>query len=295
MLKIKTMKNTFDKAFAEQLDTFIDLALREDAPEGDHTSLACIPENDQCKAILKVKDSGVIAGVAVAEFVFKKVDPNSEIRVILEDGSHASYGDIAFEVKCNTHALLKAERIVLNIMQRLSGIATLANRFAFEVEDLPVKILDTRKTTPLMRFLEKWAVRIGGCYNYRDNLSDWFMIKDNHIKACGGVSKALSEVSVYKNAKGLDLLNVTVEVKNLVELHQALNAGGFKRIMFDNFEPVLLEEAVATVGGRYETEASGGINIHNVRRYARTGVDYISVGSLTHSAQSLDLSLKVID
>jgi nicotinate-nucleotide pyrophosphorylase (carboxylating) len=180
-------------------------------------------------------------------------------------------------------------------MQRLSGIATLANRFAFEVEDLPVKILDTRKTTPLMRFLEKWAVRIGGCYNYRDNLSDWFMIKDNHIKACGGVSKALSEVSVYKNAKGLDLLNVTVEVKNLVELHQALNAGGFKRIMFDNFEPVLLEEAVATVGGRYETEASGGINIHNVRRYARTGVDYISVGSLTHSAQSLDLSLKVID
>lgn len=285
---------TLDKAIHENLDDFIERTFLEDAPQGDHTSLACIPADARCQAHLLIKDTGVIAGVAIAQRIFHLVDPSSELRLFIEDGAYVSYGDIAFEVKCNTQALLKAERTVLNIMQRLSGIATLSNRFAFEVEDLPVKILDTRKTTPLLRFLEKWAVQAGGCHNYRENLSDWFMIKDNHIKACGGVGKAIEKVAAYQKENGLNL-NVTVEVRNLVELHEALEAGNIKRIMLDNFEPLLLEEAVATVNGRFETEASGGINIHNVRRVAKTGVDFISVGALTHSAQSLDLSLKIVD
>ncbi len=288
------MDTSLDKDIIEKLDNFIEQALLEDAPSGDHTSLACIPAKSRSKAELLVKDSGVIAGVEIAKLIFLKVDPTSEMEVLMPDGAHASFGETAFTVNCNTQALLRAERIVLNIMQRLSGIATLANRFAFEVEDLPVKILDTRKTTPLLRFLEKWAVRIGGCENYRENLSEWFIIKDNHIKACGSVGKAIQRVLEYQKEKNLNL-NITVEIRNLVELHEAMNTGGFKRIMFDNFEPIILEEAVATVGGKFETEASGGINIHNVRRFAKTGVDYISVGSLTHSAQSLDLSLKIID
>lgn len=288
------MDTSLDKGLLDKLDSFIDQALIEDAPSGDHTSLACISAASRCKAKLLVKDSGVLAGVEIAKHIFSKVDPESKSEVFLTDGSHASYGDTAFTVTCNTQALLRVERLVLNIMQRLSGIATLANRFAFEVEDLPVKILDTRKTTPLLRFLEKWAVKTGDCHNYRENLSEWFMIKDNHIKACGGIKNALRKVAAYQKEQGLNL-NVTIEVKNLVELHEALQTGQFTRIMFDNFEPVLLEEAVATVGGRFETEASGGITIHNVRRFAKTGVDFISVGSLTHSAQSLDLSLKIID
>jgi len=176
----------------------------------------------------------------------------------------------------------------------MSGIATQSNRFAFEVEDLPVKILDTRKTTPLLRFLEKEAVRLGGCHNYRVGLYDWFMIKDNHIEACGSVRQAIEQVAAYKKANQLETLKVTVEVRNLVEVHEGLDTGQVDRIMLDNFELLLLKEAVATVDGRYETEASGGITIHNVRETALTGVDYISVGALTHSASSLDLSLKVV-
>lgn len=279
--------------FEKQLDEFIEKALMEDAPEGDHTSLACIAPDARCRANLLVKDAGILAGLEVARRVFEKVDNTSQIAMFLHDGSHASYGDVAFQVECNTQALLRSERVVLNILQRMSGIATLSNHFAFEVEDLPVKILDTRKTTPLMRFLEKWAVQIGGCHNYRVGLSDWFMIKDNHIQACGGVREAILKVVEYQKEKGLNL-GVTVEVKNLVELHQVLEAGQVTRIMLDNFELPLLAEAVATVNKRFETEASGGVNIHNVRRIAQTGVDYVSVGALTHSVQSLDLSLKII-
>ncbi len=283
---------TFEPEFERQLARFIENALLEDSPEGDRTSLACIPPDDQCTANLLVKDAGILAGVDIAHRIFKHVEPTAEFDKFIEDGTHVSFGDIAFQVTCNTQSLLRVERLVLNVMQRMSGIATLAHEFIFEVEDLPVKILDTRKTTPLLRFLEKYAVRIGGCHNYRDSLSDWFMIKDNHIKACGGVRNAILKVADYQKKNGLDL-GVTVEVKNLVELHQVLEVGQVTRIMFDNFELPLLAEAVATVNNRFETEASGGINIHSVRRVALSGVDFISVGALTHSATSLDLSLKI--
>lgn len=283
-----------DKETQQYLDQFIEQALAEDVGSGDHTSMACIPPDAQSKAKLLVKDPGILAGVAVAERIFQKVDPKAKFERHMEDGADMSYGDIAFEVTCNSQALLKAERLVLNIMQRMSGIATLSNRFHFEVEDLPVKILDTRKTTPLIRFLEKWAVRLGGCHNYRDGLYDWIMIKDNHIEACGGIRQAIEAVNKYLKTKDLDL-GITVEVRNLVELYEVLEIGQVTRIMLDNFEIPILNEAVAIVAGRFETEASGGINIHNVRRVAQSGVNYISVGALTHSATSLDLSLKIIE
>ena len=276
----------------QQLDQFIIDALHEDVQDGDHTSLACIDPNDTSKARLLVKDVGVIAGVQIAEYIFRKVDPQMTFTTHIADGSDVKYGDIAFEVECNSQALLKGERLVLNTMQRLSGISTLASRFAIEVEDLPVKILDTRKTTPLLRFLEKWAVRIGGCTNYRDGLYDWIMIKDNHIDASGGISEAIKSVNKYLKEKDT-AMGITVEVRNLVELHKVLNTGGVTRIMLDNFELPILREAVATIGNKYETEASGGVTLKTVRKIAETGVDYISVGALTHSAGSLDLSLKV--
>ncbi len=276
------------------IDEFIEGGLREDVGAGDHTSLACIPAAARTTARLLVKDPGILAGVEMARHILLKVDPQARLQVFIEDGTPISYGDIAFEVTCNTRALLMAERLLLNTMQRMSGIATLSNRFHFEVEDLPVKLLDTRKTTPLIRFLEKWAVRLGGCHNYRAGLYDWFMIKDNHIDACGGIRQAIERVHAYQKEKGLQDLGITVEVRNLVELHEVLATGGITRIMLDNFELPLLKEAVATVQRRFETEASGGINIHNVREYAKTGVDYISIGALTHSATSLDLSLKVM-
>lgn len=275
------------------LHQFIIDALYEDIHEGDHTSLACIPADDRSRAKLLVKAEGVIAGIAVAEAIFKHVDSTSTIDVLIQDGQDIQYGDIAFYVECNSQALLKAERLVLNTMQRLSGIATLSSRFAFEVEGLPVKILDTRKTTPLMRFLEKWAVRVGGCENYRTGLYDWIMIKDNHVDACGSHTEAISEVHKYLKANHLNL-GITVEVRNLVELQEVLNKGGITRIMFDNFELPILAEAVAHVDKRFETEASGGVTLKTVRKIAETGVDYISVGALTHSAGTLDLSLKVI-
>ncbi len=275
------------------LDSFVRQALHEDVGVGDHTSRACIPEHSRSRARLLVKDPGVLAGVEVARHIFRYVDPDSSLKVFLDDGAAVSEGQVAFEVECNTRALLIAERTVLNTMQRMSGIATLSNSFKFEVEDLPVKILDTRKTTPLIRFLEKWAVRLGGCHNYRFGLYDWIMIKDNHIDACGGIPQAIRRVESYQQENGLRL-GVTVEVRNLVELYEVLETGGVNRIMLDNFELPLLKEAVAIVGRRFETEASGGVNIHNVRQYALTGVDYVSVGALTHSAHSLDLSLKVV-
>ncbi len=277
----------------EDLELFLELALAEDMGPGDFTSLACIPEESEVKGKLLVKDAGVIAGVELAEFIFKKADPSSIFEALIPDGESMSFGDVGFEVTCNARAFLKVERIILNAMQRMSGIATLSNRFAFEVEDLPVTVLDTRKTTPLIRFLEKWAVRLGGCTNYRFGLYDRFMVKDNHIDACGGIRQAIETIHKYKADNNLDLA-MTIEVRNLVELHQVLEVGGVERIMLDNFELPLLQEAVATVNKRFETEASGGINIHNVREYARTGVDFISVGALTHSAESLDLSLKVV-
>ncbi len=278
---------------ADQISHFIKEALYEDVRDGDHTSLACIPKDQISKAKLLIKDDGVVAGIELAKEIFKYCDPNSEINVFMNDGDSVAYGDIVFEVSCNSRALLQAERLVLNSMQRMSGIATLSNRFAFEVEDLPVKILDTRKTTPLLRFLEKWAVRTGGCNNYRDGLYDWIMIKDNHIDACGTITDAVNQVNAYLKENNLDL-GITVEVRNLNELDEVLAVGNITRIMLDNFELPLLRAAVQTVGGRFETEASGGITINTVREVAKCGVDYISSGALTHSAQSMDMSLKVI-
>ncbi len=285
-----TQTNTIKE---EQILAFIDQGLHEDVRDGDHTSLACIPKDARGKAKLLIKDAGVVAGVELAKMIFHRVDETAVLNVFMEDGASVNYGDVVFEVECNTQALLKAERLVLNTMQKMSGIATLSNRFKFEVEDLPVKILDTRKTTPLIRFLEKWAVRIGGCTNYRDGLYDWIMIKDNHIDACGSITQAVQQVHAYLKENNLDL-GITVEVRNLVELHEVLEVGGITRIMLDNFELPILREAVQIVNGRFETEASGGITIHKVRKVAKTGVDYISSGALTHSAQSMDISLKVI-
>lgn len=274
------------------LDQFIEDALYEDVREGDHTSLACIDPNSVKKALLKVKDVGVIAGVEFAKKVFKKLDPNSLFNTYIQDGEEVKEGDIAFEITANAQALLKGERLVLNTMQRMSGIATISSRYATELEDLPTKILDTRKTTPLLRFLEKWAVRIGGCHNYRDGLYDWIMIKDNHVDACGSIKKAIAKVHKYLEKKNLSL-GITVEVRNLVEVHEVMEIGGITRIMFDNFELPLLTEAVAIVNNKFETEASGGITLHTIRSVAETGVQFISVGALTHSAGTLDLSLKI--
>lgn len=272
---------------------FIVAGLREDVRDGDHTSLATIPPDHRSRAALKIKDYGVVAGVEVAEHILRHVDPDCTLEVHKTDGTDVLYGQIAFEVEGNTRALLQAERLVLNTMQRMSGIATLASRFAFEVGDLPVKVLDTRKTTPLIRFLEKWAVKIGGCENYRWGLYDWMMIKDNHVDASGGIRHAIERAHAYLKANNLDL-NITLEVRNLVEVHEALEVGGITRLMFDNFEIPILAEAVATVNKRFETEASGGITLFNVRKYALTGVDFVSAGALTHSAQPLDMSLKII-
>lgn len=279
-------------AYKTLLEQFVEAALKEDIGSGDHTSLACIPPSSRNKAILKVKDEGVIAGIAIAEYIIKKADPTATFEQKIEDGTAVHYHDIAFEVECNTQALLKVERVLLNTMQRMSGIATLSNRFHFETEDLNVKILDTRKTTPLIRFIEKWAVQLGGCHNYRFGLYDWIMIKDNHIDACGGISQAIDRVQAYLKDQKL-ALGITVEVRNLVELYEVLEKGQITRIMLDNFELPILEEAIAIIDKRFETEASGGVNIHNVRKIAQTGVDYISVGALTHSATGFDLSLKI--
>jgi len=274
------------------LKAFINAALREDIKDGDHTSLACIDPNAKDTAKLLVKDDGVIAGIDFAEAVFKKLDPSCKFERCIFDGDNVTFGDIAFEVTSSSQVLLKGERLALNTMQRLSGVSTMSRKFAKIVEDLPVTILDTRKTTPLMRFLEKWAVRIGGCTNYRDGLYDWIMIKDNHVDACGGIDKAIRKVKSYLKENNKDL-GITVEVRNLAELNDVLEEGGITRVMLDNFELETLQRAVGIIGKRFESEASGGVNLKTVRAIAETGVDFISVGALTHSAGSLDMSLKI--
>jgi len=279
-------------SFEKMLDSFIRLGLAEDVGEGDHTSMACIRSTRVSKAKLLVKDDGIISGVDIARRIFKEVAPAADFELHIQDGSPVKPGDIAFHVTCPTRALLMAERLVLNTMQRMSGIATVASLYAQEVEGLPVKILDTRKTTPGIRFLEKLAVVHGGCYNYRAGLYDWIMIKDNHVEACGDINLAIDRVYEYLH-KMQKNLPITIEVRNLVELQKVLDHGGVTRIMMDNFEIPILSEGVALVNKRFETEASGGITLHNVRAYAETGVDYISSGALTHSAGTLDMSLKI--
>ena len=279
--------------FDSKLEDFIQRGLAEDVGEGDHTSMATIRPTRVSKAKLLVKDDGIISGVEVARKIFKHLAAAADFELLIPDGQQVSPGDIAFYVTCPTRALLMGERLALNIMQRMSGISTITSLFIQEVEGLDVKVLDTRKTTPGLRFLEKEAVRLGGGDNYRSGLYDWIMIKDNHVDASGDISLAIDRVHEYF-AKTGKTLPITIEVRNLVELQKVLDRGGVTRIMLDNFEIPILKEAVQLIGGRFETEASGGITLHNVRSYAETGVDYVSSGALTHSAGTLDMILKII-
>lgn len=276
-----------------ELRDFIARALEEDLGSGDHSSLACIDAHARGKAQLLVKERGILAGVQAARQVFEQVDPELKMQEFIQDGQAVEPGQIAFTVEGHSRSILVAERLALNIMQRMSGIATMSRRFVDAVAGTKARILDTRKTTPTLRFLEKWAVRVGGAENYRSGLYDRIMIKDNHIDFCGSVSQALERAKSYLKEKNLGL-EITVEVRNLDELEELLKFDGYQRIMLDNFAPRLIMQALERIKGSYETEASGGITIDNVAAYARTGVDFISIGALTHSFRSLDLSLKEV-
>jgi len=276
------------------INKFIENALFEDLrDQGDHSTLASIPPDIADKARLLVKDDGVLAGVELAKQIFEKVDPDLKMEVFLEDGASIKFGDEAFHVSGKSQSLLSAERLVLNCMQRMSGIATKTKLFTDLVAGTNAKILDTRKTTPGMRYLEKWAVRIGGGHNHRMGLYDMIMLKDNHVDFCGGIKQAILKTNEYIANKKLDI-KIEIETRSLDEVQQVLDVGKVNRIMLDNFPPEKIVEALKLIDGKYETEASGGITLDTVRSYADTGVDYISVGALTHSYKSMDLSLKAM-
>ncbi len=275
------------------IDKFIKNALSEDVGDGDHTSLSTIPPGTLGKAKLLVKEAGILAGVALALEIFKVVDPYLEVTVFLTDAAKIKPGDIVLEVNGSAHSILKAERLVLNCMQRMSGIATKTNQMVELLKDTKTKILDTRKTTPGMRYLEKWAVRIGGGVNHRIGLYDMILIKDNHVDFSGGIANAIEKANNYLDAHRIKL-PIEIEVRNLIELDEVLKVGKVDRIMLDNFSYDDLREAVALINGRFVSEASGGITEDNIQAYAACGVDYVSVGALTHSVKSLDLSLKAV-
>ncbi len=274
-----------------QVDEIIESALLEDIGDGDHSSLACVPEVAKGKATLFVKDDGILAGVDLAVRIFKKYDPSLKIDVRIIDGTPVKKGDIAFTVTGSSRSILATERLVLNFMQRMSGIATQTNKIVSLLEGTSTRLLDTRKTTPCIRYMEKWAVRIGGGENHRFALYDMIMLKDNHIDYAGGIKPAIERTQAYLKESGKNL-KVEIEVRDFDELNQVLAIGGVDRIMLDNFTVEQLEEALKLIPSHYETEASGGITIDTIRDYAETGVDFISVGALTHSFKSLDLSLK---
>lgn len=275
------------------IDEIITQALQEDVQDGDHTSLATIPANAKGKARLLVKENGIIAGIRIAEKVFKQVDPTTEFKQFIEDGTEIKVGDIAFEVRGKSISILTAERLALNFMQRMSGIATKTNVYVNLLKGTKATVLDTRKTTPNMRLLEKEAVLLGGGENHRMGLYDMIMIKDNHVDFAGGIKQAIVATQQYLQSKSKNL-KIELEVRSFKELDEAINVGGIDRIMLDNFSPTDLKKAVEIIDDRFETEASGGITLDSIRSYAETGVDYISVGALTHQIQSLDLSLKAI-
>jgi nicotinate-nucleotide pyrophosphorylase (carboxylating) len=276
------------------LDEFIENALKEDIGDGDHTSLACIPNHAVGKAQLLIKEKGILAGLDVAVMIFKKLDPVMKIELLKKEGDRVTPGDIAFIVESKIMALLKAERLVLNIMQRMSGIATTTHLFVSRLDGTNTKILDTRKTTPGMRMLEKAAVRTGGGENHRFGLFDMILIKDNHIDFSGSIENAIKRVQEYMTRTGKKL-SIEIEARNLDDVRTILEIGGIKRIMLDNFSLDDTRKAVEMIAGNYETEASGGITMENIRDYAECGVDYISVGALTHHIKSLDLSLKALN
>jgi nicotinate-nucleotide pyrophosphorylase (carboxylating) len=272
---------------------FIRQALSEDVGDGDHTSLSTIPAGKQGAASLQIKDDGVLAGIEISKYIFKEVDPNLKLEILIEDGTAVKVGDIAFYVSGSVHSILIAERLVLNIMQRMSGIATTTRKVVSALKDTKTKVLDTRKTTPGLRYLEKMAVKIGGGVNHRFGLYDMILIKDNHVDYAGGTVNAIQAARSYLQFKNLNI-GIEIEVRNLIELQEVLAVGGIDRIMLDNFSFDLLRQAVSLIDGRFLTEASGGITEETVLDYAHCGVDFISMGSLTHSVKSLDMSLKAI-
>ncbi len=277
----------------KELDIIIKNAIREDVGDGDHSSLSCIPKSATGKAKLLVKENGIIAGIEAAKKVFYYVDSNLKIETFIKDGSPVKYGDIVFHVEGSSLSILTAERLVLNIMQRMSAVATKTAFYVDIVKGLDTKILDTRKTTPGIRALEKWAVKIGGGENHRFGLYDMVMLKDNHLDFAGGITSAIEKTISYLNENNLDL-RIEVEARNLDEVKEIVETGGIHRIMLDNFNYDDTRSAVAFINGKYETESSGGITEETLRNYAECGVDYISVGALTHSVSSMDLSLKAI-
>ena len=280
-----------DIQFQKELDIIITNAIREDVGDGDHSSLACIPVTATGRAKLLVKDNGILAGVDFAKQVFAYVDPNLEIEVFLQDGTPVKYGDVAFHVSGSSQSILKAERLVLNAMQRMSAIATKTKKYVDILEGTGTKVLDTRKTTPGIRAIEKWAVKIGGGENHRFALYDMVMLKDNHIDFAGGITQAITKTHEYLKANNLDL-KIIVEARDLDEVREIISNPGVHRILLDNFDYKQTREAVELIGNYCQTESSGGINEDTMRHYADCGVNYISSGALTHSIYNLDLSLK---
>ena len=282
-----------EKQFQTELELIIKNAIREDIGPGDYSSLACIPDTAMGKAKLLVKDKGIIAGIDFAKMVFNSVDPKMEFESLLKDGDKVKYGDIAFYVTGKSQSILKAERLVLNAMQRMSAIATKTSTFVKKLKGTKTQILDTRKTTPGIRALEKWAVKIGGGTNHRFALYDMIMLKDNHIDFAGGVAKAITKTQHYLKENKLDL-KIIVEARSLDEIKEILKTGGIHRILIDNFNYEDTKKAVALIGDQCQSESSGGITLETLRPYADCGVDYISSGALTHSVYNMDLSLKAI-
>ena len=279
------------KTKEQLIDELIDLAFAEDIGDGDHTTLCCIPDTAMGKSRLLIKEPGILAGVEIARKIFHRFDPDLKMTVYIEDGTAVKPGDVAFVVEGRVQSLLQTERLMLNVMQRMSGIATMTHRYVKKLEGLHTRILDTRKTTPGMRILEKMAVKIGGGVNHRIGLFDMILLKDNHVDFAGGIDKAITRAKEYCKEKGKDL-KIEIEVRNLDELKEVMRVGGVDRIMLDNFSPELTKEAVKIVGGKYEIESSGGITFDTIRDYAESGVDFVSVGALTHSVKGLDMSFK---
>lgn len=275
----------------ELIDRLISLAFAEDIGDGDHTTLSCIPEDAEGKSRLLIKEEGILAGIEIAKKVFAAFDPTMKVTVYINDGAHVKPGDVAMVVEGKVRSLLQTERLMLNIMQRMSGIATMTNKYVKRLEGTHTRVLDTRKTTPGMRMLEKEAVKIGGGVNHRIGLFDMILLKDNHVDFAGGIEKAIQRARDYCKEKGKNL-KIEIEVRNFDELQRVLEYGGVDRIMLDNFSVEDTRKAVEMIGGRYETESSGGITFDTLRDYAECGVDFISVGALTHSVKGLDMSFK---
>lgn len=283
----------FTDYYGLSIKEFIENALKEDIGDGDHTSLSTISESSTGVANVKVKESGIIAGLVLADQILNQVDHSLIVKVLVDEGSKVNPGDIVMTVKGNIRSLLTAERLVLNCMQRMSGIATLTGKYVEELKGTNTKVLDTRKTTPNFRIFEKWAVHLGGGVNHRFGLYDMILIKDNHVDAAGGIENAIERANEYLNRTGKKL-KIEIETRNLDEVNRVLKTGKVDRIMLDNFTPALLTEAIKLIDHRYETEASGGITIETIRAFAESGVDFISVGALTHSHKSLDISMKIV-